>query len=213
MVDLGVLSDEAPPDPPEVEKLLDRFSGVMAFDIGANVGRTAVRLSAQFDRVIALEPAEESFEVLSRRMAQYPNVLCLPHAVSDDCKDVELVVASDKINTGQLVTSDWPEWGKILDRRRVPAVSIDALAESFDPPDLIKCDVEGHEVLVIRGGLTTIEKWHPALYLEVHNADLGAELRSLLDPHYPDLHEVWHPHYKPTDWGARNHYWLVASKG
>lgn len=213
MSDLGKLVDEAPPDPPEIDRILTRFSGAMAFDIGANVGRTAATLAKNFDRVIALEPADESFEVLSRRMAQFPNVLCLPHAVSDKCEDIELVVASDKITTGQLVTSDWPEWGKVIERRAVPAVTIDALAETFDPPDLIKCDVEGHEVLVISGGLLTIDKHHPALYLEVHNADLGAQLRRLLDPHYPDLHEVWHPHYKKTDWGLKNHYWLVANQG
>jgi FkbM family methyltransferase len=209
----GSLRDEAPPDPPQVEELLTQFSGRMAFDIGANVGRTAAVLASRFDRVIALEPAQESFDVLSDRMASYPNVLCLPQAVSDKCDDIELVVASDKIDTGQLVTSDWPEWGKILERRRVSAVTIDALAETFDPPDLIKCDVEGHEVLVISGGLLTIDKYRPALYLEVHNADLGAQLRNLLDVHYSDLHEVWHPHYKSDEWGAKNHYWLVADHG
>jgi hypothetical protein len=103
-------------------------------------------------------------------------------------------------------------WGEILDARVVPCVTVDALSEQYGDPDYIKCDVEGHEGRVFAGALKTVERARPALYIEVHNAQLGAEIRGYLDPFYSSLREVWHPYYRPTDFGAKNHYWLVADK-
>jgi FkbM family methyltransferase len=200
-------------DPPEIDRILTQFRGDLAFDVGANIGRTVDVLAKQFSRVIALEPSEESFDVLSSRCAHLENVLCLPHAVSDRCDDIELVVCTDKITTGQLVTESWPEWGRQIELRRVPAVTIDAMSDTFDDPDFIKVDVEGHEVLVIQGGMRAIPRSRPALYIEVHRESLGKTLYDMLSPLYPDLHAVRHPHYGVNDWGHANHYWLVASHG
>jgi FkbM family methyltransferase len=211
--DLGRLVSEAPVDPPEIDRILTRFSGDLAIDVGANIGRTVDVLAKQFSRVLALEPAEESFEVLSSRCAHLENVLCLPHAVSDRCDDIELVVCANKITTGQLVTESWTEWGAQIERRRVPAVTIDAMADTFGDPDFIKVDVEGHEVLVIKGGMRAIPRVRPALYIEIHRASLGVELYDMLGPFYPDMHAVRHPHYELNSWGYFNHYWLVASHG
>lgn len=200
---------------------LSHAAGELAFDIGGNNGRVAGMLRQRFERVVSCEPAEESYE----RLVAVPGVIALQVAVSDHTGFVELAVQADHIQSGQLTSptgggEEWVldrsqgggGWGEILDSRTVPATTIDALAEEYGDPDFIKCDVEGHEGRVFAGGLATLERARPALYIEVHNAQLGAEIRGYLDPFYPSLREVWHPYYKPTDFGATNHYWLVADK-
>lgn len=209
-------------DPPEVEHLLFARSGRLAFDIGGNNGRVARRLRERFDQVVSCEPADESYA----RLAAVPGIIALKVAVSDRSGAVELAVQADHIESGQLTSptgggEEWildrslggGGWGEILDSRIVPALTIDDLALDYGDPDFIKCDVEGHEGRVFAGGLATIERARPALYIEVHNAQLGAEIRGYLEPFYEDLREVWHPYYRPTDFGARNHYWLVSDGG
>lgn len=55
------------------------------------------------------------------------------------------------------------------------------LAENAIPPaDLIKIDVEGAEVMVLKGGLTFIAKRRPIMFIEVHSRELARECVELL---------------------------------
>lgn len=206
-------------DPPEVEHLLFAHTGRLAFDIGGNNGRVAALLSHRYDRVVSCEPAEESYALLSA----LDGVIALQVAVSDHTGSVELAVQANPIESGQLTSptnggDEWildrslggGGWGAILDSRTVPATTIDALAEEYGDPDFIKCDVEGHEGRVFAGGIATIRRARPALYIEIHNAKLGEEIRGYLGDFYTDLREVRHPYYQPGEFGARHHYWLVS---
>ncbi|MFA7264923.1 MAG: FkbM family methyltransferase [Candidatus Nanopelagicales bacterium] len=206
-------------DPPEVEKHLNTVSGELAFDIGGNNGRVAGMLARRFTQVVSCEPAEESYA----RLERVPGIVPRNVAVSDHEGTVELAVQADHIKSGQLTSptgggEEWVldrslgggGWGEILDSRIVPATTLDALALEFGDPDFVKVDVEGHEGRVIAGGLSVLARAKPALYIEVHNAQLGAEIRGYLDSVYSTLREVWHPYYKATDFGAKNHYWLIT---
>lgn len=209
-------------DPPEVEHLLFNARGRLAFDIGGNTGRVARHLATRFDQVVSCEPADESYAKLSA----IPGIVVLQVAVSDHTGTVELAVQADHIKSGQLTSptgggEEWVldrslgggGWGEIVDSRTVPCLTLDDLAQDYGDPDFIKCDVEGHEGRVFAGGLQMMERARPALYIEVHNAQLGAEIRGYLDPFYTDLREVWHPYYKESDFGYRNHYWLISDGG
>lgn len=206
-------------DPPEVEKFLFDRSGQLAFDIGGNNGRVAGKLAQRFVRVISCEPAEESFV----RLAAVPGITALQVAVSDHTGVVTLAVQSNHIKSGQLTSptgggEEWVTdlalggggWGEVLAPRDVPCVTLNDLASQYGDPDFIKCDVEGHEGRVFAGGLQLLERAHPALYIEVHNDTLGKEISSYLDSFYTDVRRVKHPYYKPTDFGAENHYWLIS---
>jgi FkbM family methyltransferase len=199
-------------DPPELARVLAGFSGRLAFDVGANVGATAKSLSSRFGRVVALEPCKESFEHLDRR--QLSRVTCLPLAVSDAEGEIELAVQADPIRSGQLTTTGTHDgWGATLEWRVVAATTVDLLATVYGDPDLIKIDVEGHELRVIQGALATLRRAVPALFIEVHGANLGADIRDLIADVYPELTRYRHPRCAPSDWGAENHYWLVSARG
>jgi len=50
------------------------------------------------------------------------------------------------------------------------------LGDDHPPVDLVKCDVEGHELEVLRGGERTLRRGRPALVLEIeerHRPDGG----------------------------------------
>ena len=207
----------AEPDPPQLEAVFGLFRGERAFDIGANAGQSARSLAPRFAEVISCEPAVESFPLLEAVAAEFDNVTALPVAVAEQSGPLTLTVQSNHIARGQLTAyraevEDGHAWGEVVGHRVVDAVSLDDLSAKYGPPDFVKVDVEGSEVAVIAGGLEMLEARQPRLYIEVHNADLGARLRRLLNPIYGDqLREVPHPHYGEGSWGRLNHYWIVAT--
>lgn len=201
----------ADPDPPEVAELLTGFSGELAFDLGANTGATAALLAQRFAHVVALEPCAESFAQLA--VLDAPNVTARRLAVSDRAGLVDLAVQRDPIRTGQLTTDGTrDEWGEVLQHRTVPATTVDALAVEHGTPELVKVDVEGHELRVIHGATRTLERARPGLLIEVHGQRLGEAIIALLWPLYPQLRRVPHPRYEAGQWGATNHFWLVAGR-
>lgn len=215
----------APGDPEEIQQILFSFRGDLAFDIGGNWGVVAARLAENFTDVVSFEPADESYRILADTAARVPNLTAVQVAVTDHDGDVLLDVQEHSIRTGQLTTSQAgavPQslsdstWGRVIDRRTVPAAMLNTLADRYGIPDFIKVDVEGHEDAVIVGGLSPdgnglIQTHQPDLFIEIHSAELGELVDDLLRPMYgQQLHVVRHPHYPPRSWGHDNHYYLIA---
>lgn len=210
-----MLQEQAPPDPPQVETILGTFSGKVAFDIGANVGRTTRILARRFERVAAVEPCMESWHELCHVAADLDGesyVVPLNLALSDHAGWVELLETENPIRSGQLTSSaDSLAWGPEVGRRKILCTTVDQLARMIGPPQFLKIDVEGHEVRVLRGATEVLRHWAPDLYVEVHNHDLGVEIVEMLTPWYPRLKRIQHPFYRPDEWGAKNHYWLTTA--
>jgi hypothetical protein len=62
----------------------------------------------------------------------------------------------------------------------VPAVRMDSLIDRGErAPDVIKIDVEGAELLVLRGGRKLLVEKKPLLLIEVHHICLMFELQQL----------------------------------
>lgn len=53
-------------------------------------------------------------------------------------------------------------------------------AKQIREPQVIKIDVEGAEVLVLRGAKRVLETFHPAIFLEVHSHELARECAEFL---------------------------------
>src|SRR5207244_1718621 len=49
----------------------------------------------------------------------------------------------------------------------VRMVRLDKYAERFPKIDFVKCDVEGAELLVLRGGVLTLRRCRPKIFLEI----------------------------------------------
>ncbi|HEX8845382.1 MAG TPA: FkbM family methyltransferase [Pyrinomonadaceae bacterium] len=164
--------------------IMRRFvlSGEVAFDIGANMGLHTVLLShlvGTGGRLFAFEPNPEQLTALGRTVKELGNAELHPVALSDRNSESELFVPPDD---SMASLANWIPWSANKDDGEPHTVSCherrldDLIAEGVLPqPDFIKCDVEGAELLVFRGGRTALDRADaPLILFEVNkNAARG----------------------------------------
>jgi FkbM family methyltransferase len=138
---------------------------VTIVDCGANIGLISVFLAARLDqvsRLIAFEPSPETFPVLRQALAGLPiEAEAIQMAVSDfDGRGELRSPAYDSSDTARYVVQV-PEGG-------FPVTTVDAL--SLQAANLlIKIDVEGGEIGVIRGASRSLAEADKAiLSIEAH---------------------------------------------
>jgi FkbM family methyltransferase len=157
------------------------------FDVGANIGLVALH-AAKICRTVAFEPDPSFRRRLQVNTALNPERIFTlePIAISDSDGDVVLYTDGEEGNSPSLVHQRG-ERGSVS----VPARSLDSLlAEGRLPrPTVIKFDIEGAEILALRGAerLLTGSQRPRALFIEVHDTFLpgfgssAGEVYSLLD--------------------------------
>lgn len=132
-------------------------------DIGANEGQLLATFAelAPDGRHIAYEPVPSIAANLARRL---PRVDVRVAAISDYTGDSSFVVdrrlpsrSSFRAVTGQ---------GCETERIRVPVHSLDDALPSDYVPHLVKVDVEGAELLVLRGARRTLREHRPVIVFE-----------------------------------------------
>ncbi len=172
------------------------------FDVGANVGLVALH-AAKICRTVAFEPDpsfKKRLEINSGLNADRRFDI-EPIAISDSDGKVDLFTDGADGNSPSLVHQRG-ESGCVS----VPARSLDSLvAEGRLPrPTVVKMDIEGAEILALRGGRNVLSgPDHPRLlFIEVHNGFLpgfgssAAEVFSLL-AEYGYTTEI----YRAERWG------------
>lgn len=158
-------------------------------DVGAHAGaflRHIVRL-APAGRHVAFEPLPPFQERLRR---DFPQVDLHPCALSDAPGEAEFVYVPSAPGFSGLRERDYPG-NPTRERLRVELARLDDLLERERPVDLIKIDVEGAELQVLRGAQETLARHRPMILLEhgeaasaygtapgdVHDVLAGAGLR------------------------------------
>ena len=148
--------------------------GMTVLDIGAHAGLyalTASKLAGPSGRVIAFEPSPRERErlVAHVRLNRAANVRVEPAALGEREGEAELFVV-DGSETG--CNSLKP--GDIGPGRTVPVRlrSLDeyAKSEGLDRVDVIKMDVEGAELSVLRGARSLVRATRPVLVCEIEEA-------------------------------------------
>lgn len=136
-------------------------AGAKVFEIGGHHGCTAVILARSVGpqgRVVVCEPVPGNVAIIREqiRLNGLDNVVVVPEAIGAQSGHVTV----RDISNGAVSTAG--------DGVGVPLTTIDALVERTGiMPDLIKIDVEGYEIDVLRGAARTLQR-HPALQVEVH---------------------------------------------
>jgi len=149
----------------EATQLLVR-SG-LCLDIGANIGNHALFFAPHFAQVLAFEPNPRTFTLLQLNATLAPNVRCFNVGLSDVAGRAQLTVPADNIGmatlqpgaAGQAVAC---ELHRLDD---LPALTGQRVA-------LMKIDVEGHEVAVLRGARAMLERDHPVVVFEQTAEDI-----------------------------------------
>lgn len=177
------------PDPiPGIPELsIIKFLGVIAghgrcfVDIGAHIGFYSMGLAPGFDRVISFEPSRFQYSVLRRNRAlnDYDHVACEHVALGETAGEAMLSVLSNEggLNT---LAPDVVGTSNVLDRYMVPVETLDA--RGLTDVDLMKIDVEGFEIPVLRGAARTIAASRPVILMEVwEQPERRQKVRDVLD--------------------------------
>ena len=116
-----------------------RFNHIL--DIGAWVGTWSMAMNKFCGRVIAFEPDSLHYE-------------CLVKNVSDDIETHQLAVGSEQ-KLISLSEDNFTQSKRIIGEGSIPMITIDSM--KLDDVDLIKIDVEGYEMEVLKGAVNTLE--------------------------------------------------------
>ncbi len=126
----------------------------------------------------AFEPAEGSYRYLQKHIAYngitniYPYQLVVGEMKNDSVPFYEHAVASSALSG--LTKRMKRETDRYVERPRSQIALDDFCTEHRLAPDVIKIDVEGAELLVLRGARSTLAQHKPILFLSVHPTHLEA---------------------------------------
>ena len=153
-------------------------SGMTVWDIGANVGLyslPAARAVGKSGRVYAFEPLIRNLSYLRQHIAlnKLMNVVIVDAAVSDRSRMVRMAEGDSPSEFHIASSGDFEVRAVALDEWRVDI--------NCPPPNLVKIDVEGAEVLVLQGGAETFRRWRPPIYLSLHGEQQRCECAALLE--------------------------------
>lgn len=147
------------------------------WDVGANVGFYSL-LAANLvgsGRVFAFEPVPRNLAYLRKHLA-------LNRATNVEILEVAV---SDRIGTSSFVLEGTGSMGHLAGEGSltVPTTTLDALVEQGKvlPPDCVKMDIEGAELLALRGATDTFRRFHPVLFLATHGREVENGCLQLLE--------------------------------
>lgn len=148
--------------------------GDTVWDIGANIGlfaaSAAARAGAQ-GQVVAFEPDVWLVQLLQRTNEIRPStsapMTIVPAAVAKDIAIRAFAIAARSRAANALTQYGSSQMGGVAQQQFVPAFNLDWLLTQFPPPDLIKIDVEGAELEVVRGQNRIFEQVRPIIICEV----------------------------------------------
>jgi len=188
----------------EIETLLQLLaqpnaSSGLVVEAGSNMGVHTIPLAQLLDRqsrsMLAFEPQQVIFQQLSANLALngLMNVTALPYACSSHPGTLRFETPNYS-QPGNFGGTALTASAAITHRTRtVPCFPLDELvAEHFpgQPVALIKIDVEGHELQVLQGAQSILNRDHPILYLENDRIEHSETLIRWLLAH--DYRLWWH---------------------
>ncbi len=135
-------------------------------DVGSHIGFYTMGLAPGFNKVVAFEPSKFQYGWLTRNRAlnDYTHVACEHVALGDTRGEATLNVLSYEGGLNSL-SPEVAAAHTIIDHYTVPVEVLDD--RGMTDIDLLKIDVEGFEIPVLRGARKTIDASRPVILIEV----------------------------------------------
>jgi FkbM family methyltransferase len=151
-------------------------AGMTVVDVGAHVGLHSLRLSravGNAGHVIAVEASPANASLLRKHLEwnRCRNVTVIEAAAGEREGEIEFTFRPDPTDPGGFANSVAYDIGG--NRARIKVTTIDAVCRGLKP-DLIKIDIEGAELLAIRGARNVLLESSPILFVAVHPDAMGA---------------------------------------
>ena len=190
--------------------------GQTFWDVGANVGWFSVFASTivgASGRVVSFEPSPEVFDILSAHAQSADGITAIRLGVGN-ADEVRLFAAHGKSSSSSFVEevtkinfcfhSSVPVKNIKVELRRIDSL----VKELGSKPSLLKIDVEGFELEVLRGASELLSTGRPAMIIEVHprQLELSGGTEDLLFQFLRDHKYVW----KVIDRNPNSLYTIVA---
>ena len=145
-------------------------------DIGANIGFLSLYWAKKFNncQVFSYEPTAYAFECLkkSKELNRLDNLKVFKLAAGDDNCQGEVYSPTEKTYNKGLGSINFNadiEGDQTYMKEKIDIVSLDEHIGMEKNVSLIKIDVQGTEVNVLKGALKLIEKDKPLIIIEVHD--------------------------------------------
>ncbi|WP_443938109.1 FkbM family methyltransferase [Pedobacter sp. MW01-1-1] len=174
------------------------------FDVGANIGQTAVSFVAAFPgaTIYCFEPVASTFKILEENTKKYENIHISKTALGAENKTVFIYENADsEINSVKKQIS--PTDQKAISINILEGQSFCNL-KSLKAIDLIKIDVEGYEIEVLKGfDADFLSAKVQCIYAEV-GFDRSDELKTMfsdINDYLSKLGFVTSGFYEPFRWG------------
>lgn len=151
-----------------IESLLSEVTEDDVFyDVGANVGLYACFLSHIVDQTVAFEPHPANIQRLEENIElnNLSNVIVRREALSDTNGTAELAVSGGGIAGEGRHSLQTDSTGDTIE---VESVRGDELLDDLPSPDVLKIDVEGAEMQVLRGFQNALGDDCRLCYVEIH---------------------------------------------
>lgn len=164
-------------------------AGMIVWDVGANLGLftfAAAALAGPSGRISAFEPDPWLQRVLSRscemQQASAP-IDVVGCAVASSCETRTFSLARRSRATSHLAGYGTTQAGGVRGTLEVRAITLDAALATLPRPDVVKIDVEGAEVEVLRGA-TKVLGSRPTILCEVAHENSAVVTAILRDAGY-----------------------------
>jgi FkbM family methyltransferase len=175
--------------------------GMCIYDVGANIGYVTLllaRAAGESGQVVAFEALPANVARLEKNVALNNlggRVTVVPAAVVDQAGPVHFLV-HPSTSMGKAVGSAGREkMEEYLKEIEVPGVALDGYVFEQDlPPHLapqaIKMDIEGGEVLAIKGMERILLEIRPLLLVELHGHEAARAVWESLERHHYTVHRM-----------------------
>ena len=177
---------------PEIDFLISQIDkNSIVMDIGANIGTHTIPLSKHAQQVLAFEPDEYNHGLLVLNCSV---TMCKNVAVQRLALGNESIKVDTEFDYGKTVLAQGDE---------VMCVPLDTI-KGFPRLDLLKIDVEGHELQVLAGATSTIGYFKPKIFIEMQNENIyAAAYNFLTQGHGYNVYWYNTATYNPNNW-AKN---------
>jgi FkbM family methyltransferase len=169
-------------------------AGSICFDVGAWRGFfSGVMALAGASRVYTFEPLPWNCEYLRRVIALNPELpIELVCAAVSDRAGVANFAVMPSSGMGKLTSSTFQKDVEPVEHLSVATITLDGwiTANKSPSPALVKIDVEGAELSILRGASELLRMKRPELFIEAHSRLLARECAEAVQRHGYDYHVV-----------------------
>ncbi len=147
-------------------ELLKKITTPVVMDIGANIGNHTLAFSTAANKVLAFEPLPSVYALLDSNVKEnkLANVQTFPFALSDQEEEATIYMVKE----GNVGASSFDKRDDNVEAVTVSKKIGDQVFSQtgIKKLDLVKIDVEAHEVYVLRGLKQTLQQHKPIITME-----------------------------------------------